>query len=122
MIISDNVVKGALRTSAADYTVGIQHRNSLKSVEHVRGEAKSSRCAGARAGYAPKCRGTLRARLQAVSVQHIPHDSSLVLGWTDPSLSRLLFLQAKLNVRWDQTCYLNKQAPQSDPLLIDNFV
>ena len=58
MITSDNVVEDVLRTSAADYTVGIQHRDSLQSVEHVRGEAKSSRCAGARAGYAPKCRGS----------------------------------------------------------------
>ena len=28
----------------------------------------------------------------------------------------------RLNVRWGQTCYLNKQAPQSDPLVINNFV
>ena len=37
-----------MRTSAADSAVGIQRRNSLESVEHVRGEAKSSRCVGAR--------------------------------------------------------------------------
>ena len=65
MITSHNVVEDALRNSAADYTVGIQHRDFLQSVEYVRVEAKSSRCAGARAGYAPKCRGALRARLQA---------------------------------------------------------
>ena len=65
MITSDNVVEDASRTSAADSTVGTQRRDSLQSVEHVGGEAKSSRCAGARVGYAPKCRETLRARLQA---------------------------------------------------------
>ena len=58
MITSDNVVEDALRTSAADSAVGIQRRNSLESVEHVRGEAKSSRCVGARAEYAPKSRGS----------------------------------------------------------------
>ena len=58
MSISDNVVEGAWRTSAADLVVGIQRRNSLLSVEHVRSEAKSSRCAGARAVYAPKYRGS----------------------------------------------------------------
>ena len=47
MITNDNVVEDALRTSAADYTVGIQHRDSLKSVKYVRGDAKPSRCAGA---------------------------------------------------------------------------
>ena len=46
MITSDNVVEDALRTSAANYTVGIQHVDSLQSVEHVRGEAKSSACWG----------------------------------------------------------------------------
>ena len=43
-----------MRTSAADSSVGIQRRNSLESVEHIRGEAKSSRCVGARVEYAPK--------------------------------------------------------------------
>ena len=58
MITSDNVVEDALRTSAADSAVGIQRRHSWWSVEHVHGEAKSSCRAGARAGYAPTCRGS----------------------------------------------------------------
>ena len=36
-------VEDALRASAADSTDGIQHRDSLQSVEHVHSEAKSSR-------------------------------------------------------------------------------
>jgi len=54
MIISDIVAEDASRTSDAISAAVIQHRDSLQSVEHVRGEGKSSRCAGARAGYAPE--------------------------------------------------------------------
>ena len=57
MITSDSVVEDASRTSAADSVVVIQYRDSSQSVEYVRGEAESSRCARARAGYTPKRRG-----------------------------------------------------------------
>ena len=119
MIASDNAVEDALRTSAAD-SLGLDAETPCRvsSMYAVR----------------PNLHAVLGpGRYTHLNVGEVESTAS---GWflcstfhtirrwyrAGLALPCLVFFFAWLNVRWGQTCYLNKQAPQSDALVINNFV